>query len=66
MGTSCRWPLGGGWGWILKASLCATSAPILTALDLLGHHAVHGGGGGGGGMWSYSIIIYERVHEDFG
>ena len=39
---STRWPLGGGWGWIL---LVGPRCPD-TALDPLGHHAVicrHGG-----------------------
>ena len=36
---STRWPLGGGWGWILLVVPYAHSA-LTTALDPLGHHAV--------------------------
>ena len=38
---SAKWPLDGGWGWILPMPFCPD-----TALDPLGHHAVtckHGG-----------------------
>ena len=50
---STRWPLGGGWGWILMCLFCPD-----TALDPLGYHAVtcrHGG---------EVVICHNRLRDE--
>ena len=50
---STRWPLGGGWGWILLVSRCAHSALILLLIHVVIRHNL---------LWDEVFNLCHRAH----